>query len=131
LIGLDCCPDFNCDEGSCKSGGTCEADDQVSDPCYSGSTPHLVIWIDYGCETHFTTFKTNTDQEADDCRQQLIASLTSDNEICAFDTQPDLTTVCNAVTGTYELWHCSDQKLASCEAYYCSDASCNWSTSCQ
>jgi hypothetical protein len=70
--------------------------------------------------------KTNTSQDADDCRQQIIDGGGGNVEVSDLNgAPPTLTSVCrDGDSFAYELWHYSDGQLAACEALVCSN--CSW-----
>jgi len=129
-IGLACCGDG---DAPCPGGGTCSAgmcQGDAADPCQSGKEVHTVNVIEPDCSTVQVTFKTDTAAQAEECRQKLVAHAAPGEEVCSTDTKPNETEVCKfSINGSDQLylWNCSDQQLATCEAFFCLDG-CTWST---
>jgi hypothetical protein len=131
LIGKPCCegPD------KCPGGGVCDSGVCVPKPggslltqCFQGSTPHVVYVVDIECNAEQYVFYTNTPEEAEECRQQLVAAAHPQAEICALGQEPELTYVCthHEINGftQYQFWNCSTAKVEACAAYWCPD--CDW-----
>ncbi len=124
-IGLACCSDETCPGGgTCNNDGLCEG--EQSDPCFDGTTPHELIIIDSLCGALPITFRTNTAEEAEDCRAQYVAAANPDEEVCALGTTPTTTSVCKDGWGALQLHHCSSEQLATCELNWCD--TCTWTT---
>ena len=127
-IGLACCADASCPGGGTCDGSKCQGD--TADPCQSGKQAHTVNVIAPDCSTSQITFKTDTAEQAEQCRQKLVAQAGAGQEVCGLDTKPTETAVCKfSMNGADQLylWNCSDQQLALCEASFCLDG-CTWST---
>jgi hypothetical protein len=127
-IGLACCFDDTCPGGGACVSGMCEG--AGGDPCQSGKYPHTVNVIAPDCSTSQVTFMTDTSEQAEQCRQKLVAQAGSGEEVCSLDTKPNETAVCKtSINGADQLylWNCSDQQLALCEAFFCVNG-CSWTT---
>lgn len=127
-IGLPCCGDATCPNGgTCGDNGICEGD--IDEQCQGGSTPFDITLIDKGCGALTTTVWVDTPEEAEACRQLVVAAAVPGEEVCDLDEAPAFTDVCltdQYGTGGYQLWNCSPEQLAACEQYYCSSADCIW-----
>jgi len=119
LEGLPCCADGTCPGGgSCNESGTCETA-TVGDSCVTGDTPHGVAVIDSNCGLLPVDLATDTDAEAQECRQKLVDAAAPGVEVCPLDTKPMTAVVCQDGWGPLYLWYCSDQQLQLCEYNLC------------
>jgi hypothetical protein len=117
LDGKPCCPNGCPGGGACNDSNTCDA--AAGDPCFSGTKEHDVAVIDGNCGLQVIPLFTNSDAEAEACREQIVAAAAQDAEVCPVDTKPDTATVCQDGWGPLYLWHCSDQQLQLCEYNLC------------
>jgi hypothetical protein len=126
-IGQECCDGECPGTPLCNSDNVCEG--TVSDPCFAGDTLYPVIVITGLCAaSEPIPFMTNTPEEAEDCRQQLVDAANPDEEVCAIGQAPDFSAVCDTTQefGGADLWHCSAEQLTTCQANLCGDGDCNW-----
>jgi hypothetical protein len=104
----------------------CEA--PVTNPCFDGAFPHTVYKVLSDCQVIEVTLSTDTVQEAEDCRQLLVAELELGQEICPLDEAPPFTQVCKEFNGGYDQLYfqtCSSAQLAICEQQNC-EVDCMW-----
>ena len=126
--GLPCCGDATCPNGGeCGDNVICEGD--VADECQSGSTPHIVVVVGPDCVAVPVTFMTDTPEQAEACRQQLVAAAAADKEVCPLDVEAEKSPVCSyhPINGYSQLYlpNCSPEHLAICEQFFCS-VDCTW-----
>ena len=126
-IGLACCGD-----GTCPTSGDCENDmceGDVEDMCQSGGTTHTVYVLGPDCYGVPFTFHTDTPEQAEECRQELVAAAVAGEEVCPLDMEPEKTPACSyhPINGYSQLYlpNCSAAQLAICEQFFCS-VDCTW-----
>lgn len=120
-IGLACCAGTCPTSGNCV-GGTCQA--VATDACLNGSETHVVRVIPNLCNAKLeVVFKTDTLEQAEACRLELVAAAKPGEEVCPLDATPTDTTACAVSkyppSQTHYFLHCSAEQLASCEQNSC------------
>jgi len=130
-IGKPCCKDAT---EPCPLGGQCDSDEctaNTSTSCYSGAFPHEFHWINELCGEYHETFSTDTVQEAEACRADLIAQLDAVGkfEYGALDEIPvyldDVCMLSNFGNEQKYLSYFTSQWLAVCESNWCLTG-CTW-----
>ncbi len=95
--------------------------------CFNGTTPHVLYMVTGNCAVEEVDLKTNTDQDAESCRQAVVDGGNGKIEVSAVDgAPPTFASVCFDGHGAVQFWRYGDQQLTQCELNYCS--SCSWAS---
>lgn len=132
LPGLPCCESEM--GGYCPGGTVCDpvtdlCEGDVSNACLSGSTPYSVWVVDGSCNAFEVVFLVDSEEEAETCRQALLAAALPTEEVCLVGQVPEYTTVCREgpiLDETLHLPTCTEAQLQTCMSFQCIGPECTW-----